>query len=120
MRITLSMDEYFKLVEALHKHKEVELTELIKERFKKSFPTKEGLENKQNAAKKARDQVKNRNNEKIDIVLESLIRRKEDITVTNVAKEANIAYNTANKYKVRIKLIASEEKAKRESSNIYH
>ena len=41
MRITLSMDEYFKLVEALHKHKEVELTELIKERFKKSFPTKE-------------------------------------------------------------------------------
>ena len=49
-----------------------------------------------------------------------LIRRKEAITVTNVAKEAKLAYNTANKYKVRIRLAASEEKYKKENSHQFH
>lgn len=54
MRFTLSIDEYFKIIETFNKHKEVELIELIRGKFNKSFPSKEFLENKQNAAKKAR------------------------------------------------------------------
>lgn len=119
MRITLSMDEYFKLVEVLNKHNEIEQANLIREKFNTSLPTKEVLKNKQNAAKKAREKVERRSNKKIDVALEELIRRKEDITITSVAKEANLAYNTANKYKVRIRLVASQEKDKRENPHFY-
>ncbi|MFA9373321.1 MAG: hypothetical protein ACERKK_04090 [Poseidonibacter sp.] len=115
MRLTLTMDEYFKLTEILVKHKEIEMAELIREKFKDSLPSQEAFENKQNAGKKARAKVANRNNKKVDIAIEELIREKELITVTSVAKKANISYNTANKYKVRIQLAASNEKNKKEN-----
>lgn len=117
MRLTLTTDEYLKLTEVLVKHKEEELADLIRKKFKDSLPSQEAFKNKQNAAKNARLKVANKNNRKVDIAIEELIREKELITITSVAKKANISYNTANKYKVRIKLAASEEKNKREYLN---
>lgn len=120
MRLTLTMEEYFVLTEALIRHGEKELAESIRDKFKKSFPSKEGMANKKEAAKTARKIVENRNNKKVDVAIAELIRKKEIITVTSVSKEAKISYNTANKYKIRIKLAASEEKGKKEDSHIYH
>ena len=42
MRLTLSMEEYTNLVERLVFHDEQELVKLIRDRFKKSLPSKEG------------------------------------------------------------------------------
>ena len=120
MRLTLSMEEYDNLVEKLVLHDEQELVKLIRDKFKKSLPSKEGMSNKQEAGKNAIKKVENINNKKIDIAIVELIRRKEAITVTNVAKEAKLSYNTANKYKVRIRLAASEEKYKKENSHQFH
>jgi thiazole synthase ThiGH ThiG subunit len=82
------MEEYDNLVEKLVLHDEQELVKLIRDKFRKLLPSKEGMFNKQEA-----------------------------ITVTNVAKEAKFSYNTANKHKVRIRLAASEEKYKKENSH---
>ena len=120
MRLPLSMEEYDNLVEKLVLHDEQELVKLIRDKFKKSLPSKEGMSNKQEAGKNARKKVENINNKKIDIAIVELIRRKEAITVTNVSKEAKLSYNTANKYKVRIKLAASEEKNKKENPHLFH
>ena len=46
------------------------------------------MSNKQEAGKNEKKKVENINNKKIDITIVELIRRKEAITVTNVAKEA--------------------------------
>lgn len=120
MRLTLSMEEYTNLVEKLTIHGEKELVELIRAKFKKSLPTKEGMSNKQEGAKNARKKVENTNNKRIVIAIAELIRRKELITVTSVSKEAKLSYNTANKYKIRIKLAASDEKNKKENPHLFH
>ena len=46
MRLTLSMEEYDNLVEKLVLHDEQELVKLIRDKFKKSLPSKEGMSNK--------------------------------------------------------------------------
>lgn len=120
MRLTFTMEEYIKLTEALSKHGEKELAESIRSKFKQSLPSKEGLVNKQKAGTTARKIVENKNNKRVDVAIAELIRRDELITVTSVSKEAKISYNTANKYKVRIKLAASEVKGKKENQSLYH
>ena len=70
MRLTLSMEEYDNLVEKLVLHDEQELVKLIRDRFKKSLPSKEGMSNKQEAGKNARKKVENINNKKIYSLLE--------------------------------------------------
>ena len=102
MRLTFTEKEYNLLQKILTKHQETEYSILLHRKFKKSFPTSEGLRNKQNGAIKARKKVEYKNNKKIDIAIHELIRKKEKISVTSISKEACISYNTAKKYKIRI------------------
>lgn len=102
MRLTFTTEEYDLLYKTLHKHQESELQALLHKKFIESLPDKDGTANKIKAGKDARKLVERKNNVKVDYAIKALKSKNEKITVTSVAKEAGLSYNTANKYKVRI------------------
>ena len=108
MRLTFTNEEYDLFKESFQKHGEDELMDLLLRKLKESLPSREAYINKQNAGINARKKVERKNNNRIDIAIGQLKRKKEKITVTSVSKEAGIAYNTAKKYKVRIQFAETD------------
>lgn len=119
MRLTFTTEEYDLLYKTLHKHQESELQALLHKKFIESFPDKDGTANKIKAGKDARKLVERKNNVKIDYAIKALKSKNEKITVTSVAKEAKLSYNTANKYKVRITFAEADRKRNNEKLNFH-
>ena len=113
LRLSFSMEEIEELTEALAKHEEHKLATMIYKKQKKAFPTKEAHLKRTLAGVTSRKKVANKNFKKIEEFLE--LKKKDKnftITVSSVAKELKLSYNTVNKYRDKVNFAEADRKRK--------
>lgn len=109
LRISFDVEELEKYMDAIYKSGDMELLKDFKEKIKKHTPDTEAREAKTKAGMKARGTVERRNIKRIEVVLDFMKKDKDTkITVSSVAKEAKLAYNTVKKYKTKIEFAEAD------------
>lgn len=113
LRLSFSIEEIEELQGILFKHKEIDFADKLHKKFKKAMPTKEAHAKRTIAGAESRKKVADKNVIKIENFLE--IKKKDKkfkITVSSVAKELKLSYNTVAKYKDKVNFAEADRKRK--------